>query len=105
MRIIAFDGQGYAHAAGGGMPGAAITETASVHQILYHLGEPHESLPIHPPRGPPDWIDADEQVFLDEDLDQDRYPIDKSSGHKIRTAEGCPYGWRTGTYAMDPING
>jgi len=28
-----------------------------------------------PPRGPPDWIDADEQVFLDEDLNQDRYEI------------------------------
>jgi hypothetical protein len=59
MRIIAF-----------------ITETAPIHQILDHIGEPHQPPPIHPPRGPPDWIDADEQVFLDEDLDQDRYEID-----------------------------
>jgi hypothetical protein len=56
-------------------------------------------------RGPPDWIDADEQLFLDEDLDQDRYEIDKSSGQKICTAESCPYGWRTGTCAMNSING
>jgi hypothetical protein len=52
------------------MPGATITETAPVHRILDHLSEPHQPPPIHPPRGPPDWIDADEQVFLDEDLDQ-----------------------------------
>jgi hypothetical protein len=104
MRIIAFDVQGCTNAAGGRMPGAAITETAPVHQILDHLGEPHQPPPIHPPRGPPDWIDADEQVFLDEDLDQDRYEIDKSSGHEICTAEGCPYGWRAGTCAMNSIN-
>jgi hypothetical protein len=61
--------------------------------------------PIHPPRGPPDWIDADEQVLLDEDLDQDRYQIDKSSGQKICTAKGRPYGWRTGTCAMNSLNG
>jgi hypothetical protein len=54
------------------MPGAAITETAPVHQILDHIGEPHQPPPIHPPRGPPDWIDAQERVFLDEDLKQDR---------------------------------
>jgi hypothetical protein len=59
MRIIAF-----------------ITETAPVHQILDHIGEPHEPPPRHPPRGPPDWSDADEQVFLDEDLDQGRYEIE-----------------------------
>jgi hypothetical protein len=40
------------------------------------IGEPHQPLPIHPPRGPPDWIDADEQLLLDEDLDQDRYEIE-----------------------------
>jgi len=62
------------------------------------------SPPIHPPRGPPDWIDADEQLLLDGDLDQDRYEIDKSSGQKICTAEDCPYGWRTGTCAMNSIN-
>jgi hypothetical protein len=76
MRIIAFDVQGCTNAAGGRMPGAAITETAPIHQILDHIGEPHQPPPIHPPRGPPDWIDAQEQVFLDEDLDQDRYEID-----------------------------
>jgi len=59
MRIIAF-----------------ITETAPVHRILDHIGETHQPPPIHPPRGPPDWIDADEQVFLDEDLDQDHYGIE-----------------------------
>jgi hypothetical protein len=67
MRIIAF-----------------ITETAPAHRILDHIGEPHQPPPIHPPRGPPDWIDADEHVFLDEDLDQslprtrsgDRYEIE-----------------------------
>jgi hypothetical protein len=105
MRIIAFDVQGCTNAAGGRMPGAAITEAAPVHQILDHIGEPHQPPPIHPPHGPPDWIDADEQLLLDEDLDQDRYEIDKSSGQKICTAEGCPYGWRTGTCAMNSING
>jgi hypothetical protein len=105
MRIIAFDVQGRTNAAEGRMPGAAITETASVHRILDHIGEPHQPPPMHPPRGPPDWINAEELVFLDEDLDQDRYQIDKSSGQKICTAEGCPYGWRTGTCAMNSING
>jgi hypothetical protein len=71
---------------------------ASANPISYHP-------PIHPPRGPPNWIDADKRFFLDEDLDQDRYEIDKSSGQKICTAEGCPYGWRTGTCAMNSING
>jgi hypothetical protein len=104
MRIIAFDVQGGTNAAGGRLPGAAITGTP-VHQILDHLGEPHESPPIHPSRGPPDWINADELVFLDEDLDQDRYEIDKSSGQGICTAERCPYGWRTGTCAMNSIKG
>jgi hypothetical protein len=75
------------------------------HQILDHIGEPHQPPHIHRPRGPPDWLDADEQVFLDEDLDRDRYQIDKSSGQKICTAEGCPYGSRTGTCAMNSING
>jgi hypothetical protein len=74
-------------------------------KILDHIGEPHESHPIHPPRGPPESIDSHVQVFLDEGLDQDHYGIDKSSGQRICTAEGCPYGWRTGTCAMDPING
>jgi hypothetical protein len=55
---------------------ALITEVAPIQNILDHLGEPHEPPPLHPPRGPPDWIDADEQVFLDEDLDQDRYEIE-----------------------------
>jgi hypothetical protein len=74
--------------------------TTPVHRILDHLGEPHQPPPIHPPRGPPDWIDADEQVFLDDDLNQslprtrsgDRYEIDKSSGQKICTAAGRPQG-------------
>jgi hypothetical protein len=105
MRIVAFDVQGCTNGAGGRLPGAAITGTAPVHQILDHIGEPHESPPIHPPRGPPDWIAVDEQAFLDEDLDQDRYEIDKSSGQKICTAEGCPYGWRAGTCAMNSISG
>jgi hypothetical protein len=30
------------------MPGAAITETAPIHQILDHLGEPHEPPSIRP---------------------------------------------------------
>jgi hypothetical protein len=42
------------------MPGAAITEMAPIQNILDHLGEPHEPPALHPPRGPPDWIDADE---------------------------------------------
>jgi hypothetical protein len=109
MRIIAFDVPGCANAAGGRMPEAAITETAPLHQIhhqiLDHIGEPHEPPPIYPPRGPPDWIDAQERAFLDEGLDQDRYEIDKSSEQKICTAEGCRYGWRTGTCAMNSING
>jgi hypothetical protein len=46
---------------------AAGSSTASARDIFIHL---------HRPRGPPDWIDADEQVFLDEDLDQDRYEIE-----------------------------
>jgi hypothetical protein len=40
-----------------------IAETAPVYQILDHLGASHKPPPIHPPRGPPDCIDADEQVF------------------------------------------
>jgi hypothetical protein len=60
------------------MPGATITKAAPFHRILDHIGEPHQPPPIHPPRRPPDWINADEQVFLDEDLDQDSYEIDKS---------------------------
>jgi hypothetical protein len=83
---------------------AAITEMAPIQNTLDHIGEPHGPPPIHPPRGPPDWFDADEQVFLDEVLDQDRYQIDKSSGQKMCTAEGGPYGWRTGTCAMNSIS-
>jgi len=75
---------------------AFITEAAPVHRILDHIGEPHQPPPIHPPRGPPDWSDADEQVFLDEDLDQDRYEVDKSSGQKIYTATGRPQGGAQG---------
>ena len=79
MRIIAF-----------------ITETAPVHQILGHIGDPHQPPPIHPPRGPPDSVDTQERVFLDEDLNQDRYEIDKSSGQKICTAMGRPQGGAQG---------
>jgi hypothetical protein len=85
------------------MPGAATTEMATIQTSWTTLANP--MTPLHPSRGPPDWIDADEQVLLDEGLDQDRYQIDKSSGQKICTAEGCPCGWRTGTYAINSING
>jgi len=66
-----------------------MAETAA--HLVDHV-EPHQPPPIHPPRGPPGWSDADEQVFLDEDLDQDRYEIDKSSGQKICTVTGRPQG-------------
>lgn len=37
------------------MPGAAITETAVVRQILEHIGEPATPPRIAQARGPPEW--------------------------------------------------
>ena len=37
-----------------------ITESASVEQILTHIGEPPRPPPITPARGPPAWDDAPE---------------------------------------------
>ena len=55
---------------------AFIPETAPVHRILDPIDEPHQPPPIHPPRAPPEWIDAQERGFLDADLNQDRYQIE-----------------------------
>jgi hypothetical protein len=95
------------------MPGAAITEAVPIHRILDPLGKPHVPPPIHPPRGPPGWIDADESVFLDEVLNQslpstrsqDRHEHEKSSGQTICTTAARPLGWCTGMCAMKSISG
>jgi hypothetical protein len=48
------------------MPGAVVTEAASVQRILDHIGEPTTPPPISPCRGPPPWEETVEPVFLDD---------------------------------------
>jgi hypothetical protein len=50
---------------------AFIVETAPIRQILQHIDEPAAPPPLHPPRGPPDELFAEQTVCLDEDVNQD----------------------------------
>ncbi len=51
---------------GGQMPGAAVTEPASVNPILEHLGLPTEPPRVAPARGPPDpSFDFDQRLHHD----------------------------------------
>jgi len=55
---------------------AFIIEVAPIRQILEHVGEPTEPPALHPPRGPPDELFADQTVCLDENANQDRYEFE-----------------------------
>ena len=55
---------------------AFIVETAPIGQILRHIGEPTAPPALHPPRGPPDELLADQIVCLDDDVNQDRYEFE-----------------------------
>ena len=48
------------------MPGAVVIESPSVRRILDHISEPSTPPGISPCRGPPDWEEKVELVFLDE---------------------------------------
>jgi hypothetical protein len=62
MRIIAF-----------------VIEAASVQRILDHIGEPSTPPRISPCRGPPDWEERLEPVFLDEVVQPEpEYPVDQT---------------------------
>jgi len=62
MRIIAF-----------------VVESLSVRRILDHIGEPSTPPGISPCRGPPDWEEKVEPVFLDEGVQPEpEYPADQT---------------------------
>lgn len=62
MRIIAF-----------------VIEAASVQRILDHIGEPSTPPGISPCRGPPQWEETVEPVFLDEGVQPEpEYPVDQT---------------------------
>jgi len=55
---------------------AFLVETASISQILRHIGEPTVPPALYPPRGPPDELLANPIVCLDDDVNQDRYAFE-----------------------------
>ena len=62
MRIIAF-----------------VTESHSVQRILDHIGEPSTPPALSPCRGPPEWEETVEPVFLDEAVQPEpEYPVDQT---------------------------
>ena len=61
------------------MPGAVVTEAASVQRILDHISEPSTPPGISPCRGPPDWEEKVDLVFLDEVVQPEpEYPVDQT---------------------------
>ena len=61
------------------MPGAVVTEAPSVQRILDHIGEPSTPPGISPCRGPPQWVEKLEPVFLGDVVQSEpEYPVDQT---------------------------
>ena len=61
------------------MPGAVVIESLSVRRTLDHIGEPSTPPGISLCRGPSDWEETVEPVFLDDVVQPEpEYPVDQT---------------------------